>query len=367
MEINRNNYPIWITDLRDGSLPPEEEEKLFLFLNENKDIGEEFDSGPGPVLYPDISLRINSESFKKDLTDLSPYQQEELMVALIEGDLAGDEADNIRSALNNSSDVSETFNSLSRIKLNAPHILYPDRGKLKRISLQKSVARIARHVLALAAALAIPVSLLILLPGRTPQTGESNNAALHLPALPGVLTDAEKVDNTDYDRLALESSGDLMPVVENRIVNDSKAINQPVIGEPHVGKVDLSEKPDEERQVFNINPAPVSATLPVTVSSPDLHMAEMIPVEISPVTDDNPVLGESVASNIRNLILKKDAQRVDNISTAEIAGATVNGVNKILGWDMKLEKDRDENGNVSSVRFTSQLIKVDHKKKTGSD
>jgi len=341
MEINRNNYPVWITDFKDGVLSAHQEEELFLFLNENEDLQDEFEMSDSPVLHPDIYIRMNRDGLKKNFTDLNENQQEELMVAVIEGDIPGDEVENIMSIINGNRELSTVYQSLEKIKLLAQPVSYNRRRGLRRISINKRYSRVAWYVVSAVATLAIPVCLLIFIPGNQNNPGNLNpvsglqaegNTNSEYTAVPEITVNDE-VTGYSMDRTATIST---VNSDDNNTVNQ-QVDRQPVIEDPVDEQLTVPE-----RNVIRIEPAPISSSLPISKSDPQMQLAEMIPV-----------------------IIPVDADR--NFNARKIAGAAINGVNKLLGWEMKLENEKDLNGNVNSIRFSSQLVTVDHKKKTGSD
>lgn len=365
MKINRNNLPVWITDFHDGLLTASQQEELLLFLDENADMKEEFELAGTPLLFPDISLRIKKEPLRKEFCDLSPDQQEELLVALIEGDLQGEEADMILSIAEHNPDVSGVYHSLSGIKLIAPPASFPGKSKLRRFGLRKSAGRIAIYVLSAVATATILVSLSFFKPDRRAQNNITGNHAGYDAVESTVQVVQPVADNSLADK---PGSDILEPAtkINNSLNTDDKPSGNLVAQEEAIDEPPTELVASREREVIIINRAPASVTIPVSASNPTLLMAEMTPAEITE-QEDEPEAGGFIASSIRRLIPNREGRADGNINASEIAGATVNGVNKIFGWDMKLEKDRDEKGNVSSVRFSSQLITVDHKKKSGSD
>ena len=52
MEINRNNYEVWLTDFMDGKLSATRTEELMSFLDQNPNLKEEFEGLETIILKP---------------------------------------------------------------------------------------------------------------------------------------------------------------------------------------------------------------------------------------------------------------------------------------------------------------------------
>jgi hypothetical protein len=69
---------------------------------------------------------------------------------------------------------------------------------------------------------------------------------------------------------------------------------------------------------------------------------------------------EFIAKSFRQIILNDKNATTERVKPIELADATVTGINKLLGWEMKLEKKSDDSGTLNSISFASQLIKFEH-------
>jgi hypothetical protein len=81
--------------------------------------------------------------------------------------------------------------------------------------------------------------------------------------------------------------------------------------------------------------------------------AEFIPV----VTyDDRGPVRRFIASAFREKILGEDKYSDGPIKPYEIVKAGVDGINKLLDWEMVLKENMDEEGKLKSVYFSSTLL-----------
>ena len=85
----------------------------------------------------------------------------------------------------------------------------------------------------------------------------------------------------------------------------------------------------------------------------------MTPLEVEEENDPGSPR-EFFAKGFRQLILNDKNATTEKVKPIELADATVSGINKLLGWEMKLEKKSDDNGTLNGISFASQLINFDH-------
>jgi len=80
--------------------------------------------------------------------------------------------------------------------------------------------------------------------------------------------------------------------------------------------------------------------------------------DITPVYyEERSNIEKFLAKNIRGKILKNESSEEIPLKGYEIAEAGMTGLNKLLGWEMALEKNNDENGELTSVYFSSRVLK----------
>jgi hypothetical protein len=73
--------------------------------------------------------------------------------------------------------------------------------------------------------------------------------------------------------------------------------------------------------------------------------------------DGRSKLSRFIARTFREKILKEKGVKDSPLKAYEIAEAGVSGLNKLLGWEMALDKRNDENGELKSVYFSSKILK----------
>jgi hypothetical protein len=90
MNINRNNYEVYIIDYFDGKLDPVQTAELMYFLSQNPDLEYEFNAFEN-LKMPESQIKFNDkEVLKKEYADVKSVTDinfEEFCIAEIEGDL----------------------------------------------------------------------------------------------------------------------------------------------------------------------------------------------------------------------------------------------------------------------------------------
>ncbi len=349
MEVNKNNYQVWISDYYDGSLSDTEEKMLYSFLELHTDLMDEFNSFSELVLHPDIAIRIDKASLKKDLQEENPDAIEYCALALSENDLSPEEVVEFTALLKHSEKARTELEVYKKIRLKPVSAQYPGKLSLKRIPVRAGIAKYAFRIIASAASIALLISLFTLLPRKT-ESIYSYNSAYLLP-----------FNNTN------DPSETIAPAITPVLISKR----------PQVRAINIKERPSEERSA-NIeekriitapgNQAFIDNVKILNTSGP-VSLLAMTPSE--PIVDDYMDKDLSprqfVAMNFRKHLLKEDVDNTDKLKVYEVADAGISGLNKLLGWEMQFEKEKAEDGKLASFKFTSQLLKLDHKNKNYTD
>lgn len=348
MEISRNNYQVWISDYYDGSLSDSECTMLLNFLKLNPGLMDEFNSYQDLTLYPDISIRMDKELIRKDLQDEDPDLIEHCALALSEGDLSPEISMEFSELLERSAYARTESNIFNSLKLAPGDNIYPDKLKLKRIPLRAGFVKNAVRLMAVAAAAALIVSLSILLPRQTENSFTYNSAYL-LPFNSGKPAASEVAGLTP-----LLNAGRLT-VKEIRFTERTSQ--------------EASIEEQAKRNVIIISESPFLDDISLLSESNPENLVAMALAQ--PVVDEYPSRALSprqfLAMNFRKHLLKEDISSTDKLKVHEVADVSIDGLNKLLGWEMQFEKEKAEDGKLESFIFTSQLLKLDHKKKKVTD
>lgn len=354
MKIDRTNYEIWFIDWLDGKLDDQQIEQLKVFLEENPDLREEIEGLSSVSLNPPTKLFNNKNLLKKTPEELSSSQFEYYCVAYFENDLSADQKNELLEIILHDQEKKRTFDLISKSRLTPPAINYKNKKDLfKRTPLQK-VVRLS--VIGLSAAATI--SMLIIAWFMIPQN----------------ITD--KLNKSASNTLVSDSSLIRQPVeiiVPEKIIAESiptsvikidkiKELSQIAMDLPLLNDSVLFKRTGTEVQITKIS-ARTEIRLISASGSKELIMCN--PVNSALYNNEVEVHFEDGRSNVsrflarffREKILNEDASADSPLKAYEIASAGVTGLNKLLGWDMTLDKNNDENGEVKSIYFSSKILK----------
>ena len=137
MEINRNNYEVFLIDYLDGNLSPEMVAELLLFLENNHDLKEEFDGMEIVSVSDDETISFDfKDSLKKPIEEklINKDNYEEFFIASLEGDLSKIEKRELVNFLINNSELSKEFKLFKQTFLEPEtEVQFSEKSLLKKI------------------------------------------------------------------------------------------------------------------------------------------------------------------------------------------------------------------------------------------
>ncbi len=354
MEINRSNYEIWIIDWMDGNLNPQQEVILRRFLSENPDLREEFTDLSSFFIEPIKMPFNNKEQLKKSPSDLSKAQFDYLCVAYLENDLSPEEQNEITEIIKLDKKKAIDFKEIQKIRLTPALSGYNNKKKLLRRTLTQNLIRISAIGLSVAAAVTFIIMSYLSIPFN--------------PFSTNIYTSQKTIPDTV---LNISSA----PFLSDNTIPDQKVpINHQLIESKHVeifkeGVIEntpdhnIETHADSLKESNYIREAPVNKIIiqsPAafnTSLTPDKLIAINPAFRIPPEEEERSTIARFISKNFREKILKVESPADNPLRGYEIAEAGVTGINKLLGWDMALNKKSDENGELRSVYFSSKMLK----------
>ncbi|MCF8298199.1 MAG: hypothetical protein K9J13_11685 [Saprospiraceae bacterium] len=152
MEINRNNYEVFLIDYLDGNLSPEMVAELLLFLESNPDLKEEFEGMEDISVVEEeiipIAIGIDfKESLKKPVIEklITKENYEEYFIASLEGDLAKKEQKELVDFLLKNPELSKEFKLFKQTFLvPETEIKFSNKSSIKKIIVE-AVDEIGQH------------------------------------------------------------------------------------------------------------------------------------------------------------------------------------------------------------------------------
>jgi hypothetical protein len=350
MKPERSNYETWLIDWLDGSLTAQQANDLMIFLDENPDIREEADALMLDRFSPLNDSFPGKKQLLRSVSDLTTSQAEYLSAAYLEGDLSPEQKTDLFQNIELNPENGIIFDKLQRTKLTAPEVHYRNKSSLKRITLASRIARIS--VIGLSAAAGI--LFLILNHMFISRPAVENNEAVAVLIADTILVSQPIILNNITNTQALTK-------VKNNI--RKAVINIP---SPASKNIALQTLPDSSLSfartdgpaliAFNKLPSVINTQsepmYPALIASANINYTESVYND-----DDRSRLSRFIAKTFRNKILKEKQVNDEPLQTYELAEAGIEGLNKLLGWQMALVKTNDEAGELKSVYFSSNLLK----------
>jgi hypothetical protein len=337
MKPDRSNYEIWFIDWLDGNLDAQQVEELNIFLDKNPDLREEFKELTPVVIEHSDRQYKNKESLLKSPADISDSQFEYLCVAFLENDLSSEQKAELIELTEQNADRKRSLELIQKTRISPVSLTYANKSNLLRETPLQKVFRLSIIGLSAAAVITLIISVFLSTP-REISTSINNTASIFVP---------EKIIQMPVER---QNEVRLLPVrkeqasltkTELTAVAQTDSVEKSIIVKDNsINKINLSY--DVE---FSVNMA--SNTL----------MASNITYSLPEEDDGRSNVGRFISKTFREKILRDKTSPDSPLKGYEIAEAGVTGLNKLLGWEMALDKNSDENGELSSVYFSSKLLK----------
>ena len=134
--ITRENYEIYFIDYFDGNLSVEVTAKLLLFLEQNLDLKQEFDSFQNLNISEvfDTNSELNSVDFSnlKKENSINSKNEEDYFIGYIENDLSEEEKQSLSLYISDNKENKAKLERFKNTKLTVPFIPFPDKKSLKK-------------------------------------------------------------------------------------------------------------------------------------------------------------------------------------------------------------------------------------------
>ncbi|MBK7132092.1 MAG: hypothetical protein IPH69_04480 [Bacteroidales bacterium] len=337
MKPDRSNYEIWFIDWLDGNLDSNQIEELNIFLDKNPDLREEFRELSPVVIEHSDSQYKNKKSLMRSPADISESQFEYLSVAFLENDLTTEQKTELIEITELDADKKRSFELIQKTRISPVSLTYAHKSKLLRRTPSQIVIRLSIIGLSAAAVSTFIITTFLNSP-REISDSINNTASIIIP---------EKIIQITVER---EKEVRLIPVIKEQadiiktelavgIPNDSVE-NSIIVKDNGINKINFSS----------------DLVLSESIASNTL-MASGITFSVPEEDDGRSNVSRFISKTFREKILREKAAPDSPLKGYEIAEAGVTGLNKLLGWEMALDKNNDENGELSSVYFSSKLLK----------
>lgn len=356
MQPDRSNFEQWITDWLEGKLSQSEVEQLLSFLEENQDILEKTELAGCECLSANPVSMPGKDKLKRSAEELTRSQIEYLSVAFLENDITPGQLNDLEQNLSVHPEHRKIFDAIQKTRLDTASVRYNNKLLLKKPDNVWRFLRYSAIVLGTAATIAILVLSAVFIPrylslktqAITEKYMSGNNTGHIEITTPEVLHETPGMNKNS----SLASSS-VMETTKSTGFSVKEAL------------ADSSPVPDTAQAlVIRSTPAisPVTtANLKAAVSDSNGNNILLYNGYINIAANENDQrsrLQQYLAGFFRERILKDDVVTDDPIKSYEVARAGIEGLNRLLGWEMALVTTSNEAGDLQSYYFSSGLLKV---------
>jgi hypothetical protein len=354
MQIDRSNYEVWIIDWLDGNLNDIEVDQLHLFLSNNPDLKEELDELNSFRLNPDEQSFPYKNHLVKTAANLPKSQFEYLCIAYLEDDLSSDQQAELLESIEQDPEKKISFESIQKIKLSPVALTYKHKNRLLKRTVAQKVIRLSLIGLSMAAALALIYLNYFLTPRTLPDNNNNTSQNIVTDNTVKKQTDlfasGKAITKTPPIQLKKQSKNLITRSQIAAISIKESTLNLPIQNDSLVRSADFPST--------LLKKIPVSAEIGLTGETLYNTLIALNTKIIIPEYDDGRSrLSKFIAKTFRQKILREKTTKDSPLKGYEIAEAGVSGLNKLLGWEMALDKRNDENGELKSVYFSSKILK----------
>jgi hypothetical protein len=357
MEISRSNYEVWLIDYFDGNLDTDQLIILKNFLKDNPGIAEEMKIFELLTAVPEDTKYPDKKALFKNASSLTSDQLNSLCVAYSENDLSESQSAELLEIIAENPSWRKNFEIINSIKLKPGDEKYRGKNSLiKQIHKQVPVVRIILATLSIAASLGI-FFFALYNPDKESTFFATTNAITENNSLmnPGGnliernISPSQQIENNSYSDTKEDSAPELKNSLSQLIVTDSETTREAdsVLKDSVIAPLVVPGISD-----FS------NLTLATPVNTESL-LSYPNTSEYTSLSEEQPGLKKYLTTLFRKTALKNQVPETGPLKGYEIAEAGINGINKVLGWDMSFEKMQDKNGALSSFVFRSRLIKFD--------
>ncbi len=351
MKPDRSNYEIWLIDWLDGKLGQPETDMLLRFLDENPDLKEETElltKAQIPVMPGEFDRK---DLLKRNASQLPESQIEYLSVAYLENDITSEQKEDLDEYLRTNPSGRKIFDTIIKTRLKPdPEIRFKGKTALLKGTGRPEVIRMPSFWLSAAAVIAL------LIIGTFMFTGEKEEKEIF----------AAENTNQKQTEPVLNTTTSAIPVINPVKPAEPKSPEKKRMTDINADALPSPAEPVTE--ILTAEPTRILADIPskVTVSLPsvtgpvgmnNLMLASNRLKYPEYVDDGRSNVEKFIARNFREVLLREEIPADTKLKSYEIAEAGIDGLNKLLGWEMTLVKNNDEEGDVKSVSFNSKLLK----------
>lgn len=323
MKITRENYEQYFLDYFDHHLSDDDQRELFLFLQENPDLREEFDMFENVKLEPPVSASLNIKGDLKSIANQLQFPEginnfSEWSIAVLEGDLSQTEIQYFKSVINSRPALKKDYELFCSTKLvSDKRVVFNFKDELKKK--ESKVIPLYYYLSAVAAALAILVGLfLYLIPNEDQYKQEGSLAKIdNIP----VVSPAQDKDTAEAFSLPVSKGAVENINVRVAVKNEKLPSDKIIVPSQRINDVD------------SVVHQPINVI--VQAEQPDSVLQDIVYEKI------NPVQAYLIEEEVE---LSEPEEAKEPVSKGwKVARLLVNGFNKITGNSVEFKAAQKSN------------------------
>ena len=350
IDINRNNYEEYFLDFLDGKLSPSDENLLMLFLTANPDLKSElelFEADKIPVAQISFENKIG---LKKSgiLSSVTLNNFDELCIARMEGNLDRKEIIEFDKFIARNKKKEKEYNLYKLTKIQTDKfVVFRNKVSLKKNEKKVFVLKKNYQWISVAASIIILLAIYLFLPK------EKGDNKLQVTELDNSIK-VESLQVIDNEEKKVNKLSDLNS--NKRNTEEKSFTSEKILKEKRNDNVKKDEiVPREINQLAYLNPAEIKLDFNKYKVNKNIIYVDIDKGQEKKDVDKKYISFKSyLAGTFNKRILKKEDK--NKIEFFDIAQASVEGLNKLTGSNMSLERLYDENGTPNKTEFNSRLI-----------
>ncbi|NMC37722.1 MAG: hypothetical protein GYA41_05315 [Bacteroidales bacterium] len=352
---DRSDYELWLTDWLDGKLSREQAETLIAFLKQNPDLDEELNDlelvklEPPEINFPGKSILGRSPE------SLSDEQFDNLCIASLENDLTTTGQEELDYIVSIDENKRKNYELVKKLKLKPSDVIFRGKESVKKLTAVQKIFKYSLAGLSMAATLALLITLYLFIKpaGRESLTsGSFTSDTLLIELRKGITGVTDQV----IAEISSPHAADISKMNEaERAAGKYFPGNKEKQGNPEsTDKVSVTLR--------ELPPELLALRIPeITVDVPDsgsLALRQFNPSNIAPANQDQRSNVDKFLARIFHEVIMNDTISGDRpVKSYDMAVAGITGINRLLGWEMALDKKTDEKGEIRSYYFSSRLLK----------
>jgi hypothetical protein len=345
MEINRGNYEAYFLDYFENRLEPQRVAELMVFLQENPDLNDAFESYDPLILEPEPIPFAMKEGLKKQnytpAGEIDAFNYDHWMVADLEGDLTEDQKKELHVFLFQNPNARLEYALYKKTKLTPGPEVFENKDDLKKSTLFVAYRTQWISAIAVAASLLLFIGLYF-----------GNRYRYQEDPGPGNI---QVTESARIEAPMLQPEGNVPQEITPRFVHQRNAVSEGItLTDVHAHTVNRSANARMMKlDPRNVTQIAVPSLERRTAAERHTKFAIFLTQEVKPEENRPGFVGRFMQG-----LFKKTIPKMDQKSFLEY---TLDGYNFMSDRDVELEKQYDETGKVVAYRINGENIRIGQK------